>query len=692
MSESLPAKKNPSPRERIAELEKDNAKLRLQVEYLNRQHSKLAADAAALNQEIHNVIGELGRVVQERNRIEAELKESKDYYQGLFEGSPTAYWLQDWSAIKRYVDQCRDDGVEDIEQYFENRPEEVARLRKLVKIIRVNEAAVQLYKAECKADLQQGLDRLKPETPDRDFFKQLVTFANGGTLYESETTNLNMKGEVIHIAIRKGVVPGFEQSLSRVMAALKDVTERKQAEQKLRASEARFRAVFEAARDSIFIKDTRGKYRSVNPAMERLLNLSAWDLIGKTDGEVFSSEAGRLARQIDQRVLSGEVVDTELVRVVTGIRRTFHMVEVPMRGSDEEVIGLCGIARDITERKRTSEALRRNEERYRAIVEDQTELIFRCLPNGTITFVNKAFCDYFNQTRAQLLQTNWYDFVFPADHERVGDRLASLNRGFPMATHEIRALAPKGDIRWHRWTHRAIFAPIGAPLEYQSVGHDITDRKRADEQLQASLREKEILLREIHHRVKNNLQLISGLLDLSTIHSQSMDARALLEDARGRIHSMALIHTQLYNSNRFDAIDMEQHIRELVLYLTQTYSIEHRHIAIQVDRSDVRLTVSQAIPCALAINELISNAFKHAFPGRTSGAIRVTMRQDQNHTIQIRVQDDGVGIPMDIDFDKPRNLGLQLVVNLVRRQLKGKLIVSRNAGTAVTMIFEPGSN
>jgi len=440
MSEARSAPASADDRRHLAELEKANAKLRLQLHYQSEQYARLVADTAAMKREVHEAIAELGCVARERAQFEAEIRASKDYYQSLFEGSPTAYWLQDWSAVKNYFDDCRAAGTQDFQRHFNEHPREVTRLLHLVKIVRVNEAAKKLYRAAVKSDLLQGLGTFKPELADRDFFKQLVAFARGETLYESETQNLTLTGEVIHIALRKAVIPGFEHDLSRVMAALTD----------------------------------------------------------------------------------------------------------------------------------------------------------------------------------------------------------------------------------------------------------ITARKRAVDRLHASLREKEILLREIHHRVKNNLQLISGLLDLSAHHTNGADPIALLEDARGRIYTMGLVHTQLYNSNRFDAVPMEQHIRELAQYLAQTHARPDRQVTVTVTPSAVELTVNQAIPCALAINELISNAFKHAFSDRTSGLIRVAIEPDSERRIHARVSDNGSGLPAHIDFDQPRTLGLQLVVNLVRRQLKGTVQVTREGGTAVAMSFPLG--
>ena len=222
----------------------------------------------------------------------------------------------------------------------------------------------------------------------------------------------------------------------------------------------------------------------------------------------------------------------------------------------------------------------------------------------------------------------------------------------------------------------------------EQLEREIAERKRAEEQAKASLREKEVLLEEIHHRVKNNLQLISGLLDMSSMRTHSQDVIDLIKDARAKIHIMALIHNQLYRSERFDQIDLGSHVREMVSYLSQVYANRKKLITPVIEHSDVYLSVTQAIPCALALNEVISNAFKHAFIEGQKGTIEISIQSLADDTIFIRVKDDGIGIPEGIDIYKADSLGLKLIRNLVQEQLKGKIQIDRNNGTDVSIEFK----
>jgi two-component sensor histidine kinase len=223
---------------------------------------------------------------------------------------------------------------------------------------------------------------------------------------------------------------------------------------------------------------------------------------------------------------------------------------------------------------------------------------------------------------------------------------------------------------------------IGRVLSYR----DVTDRRHAEEKLMASLQEKEILIREIHHRVKNNLQIISGLLDMTRMRTEDRATTEILTDMMMKIKTMAQIHTRLYESKQVDRINMGGQIRDQVADISNIYRRSGPDIACQVDAEELNLPVDQAIPCALVVNEALSNSFKHAFKGRRNGNIRISAWLD-NGMIHIRIQDDGIGIPNNVDIDRATSLGLKLIRNLVQ-QLQGTLTIESLApGTAMNVDF-----
>ncbi len=207
-----------------------------------------------------------------------------------------------------------------------------------------------------------------------------------------------------------------------------------------------------------------------------------------------------------------------------------------------------------------------------------------------------------------------------------------------------------------------------------SLTQEIGERKHAEKELKTSLKEKELLLKEIHQRVKNNLQNVSSFLDMSNMQTENQEANTLLTDACARIQTMSLIHNELYRNDRFDKIDLVDHTRNLVDYLLQVHPA-NKSVSCSVHKvTDVYLTLTQAIPCSLALNEAVSNVFKHAFLEEQPGAIDITIGKS-NDLVSIIVRDNGIGIPAEIEIDRVESMGLKLIKNLVLKQLGGEMRV-----------------
>ncbi|HUV78523.1 MAG TPA: DUF3365 domain-containing protein [Desulfobacterales bacterium] len=335
---------------------------------------------------------------------------------------------------------------------------------------------------------------------------------------------------------------------------------------------------------------------------------------------------------------------------------------------------------EVEERKQAQAALRESEEKYRTLFDMESDaLALMDIETGDILDVNKAFINLYGFRKEEILCMKNTDFSAEPDktHKAVQD-------------HEIYI-----PIRYHKKKDGTVFpTEISASIfEYQGrevlIGavRDITERKHAEEQIKTSLREKEILLSEIHHRVKNNFEIVSSLLDMSSLRTDSQETQNLLINARARIHSMSLIHSQLYQNNRFDRIDMERHLRELSHHLLYVYG-SGKKIDLIIGPSKVYLSVSQAIPCALVLNELISNAFKHAFREKKQGTVRVSISTPDPTTVLIKVRDDGDGIPEGTDSYRQTGLGLKMARHLVSGQLKGQMRVKNDSGTEISIQFK----
>lgn len=216
---------------------------------------------------------------------------------------------------------------------------------------------------------------------------------------------------------------------------------------------------------------------------------------------------------------------------------------------------------------------------------------------------------------------------------------------------------------------------------------DITARKVADEAVRASLREKEVLLKEIHHRVKNNLQVVSSLLGLQSRTIEDGSTRRMFQESQNRVHSMALIHESLYQSENLSEIDFPAYIDQLAKHLFSSYGVDSKRVQISAALDDLRLTMDTAIPCGLIINELVSNSLKYAFPNGGSGRVTIEMRQKDDQFIRLEVSDDGVGLPGNVSFTSTKSLGLRLVRTLAD-QLGATIESGSGPGARIALTFQ----
>jgi two-component sensor histidine kinase len=215
---------------------------------------------------------------------------------------------------------------------------------------------------------------------------------------------------------------------------------------------------------------------------------------------------------------------------------------------------------------------------------------------------------------------------------------------------------------------------------------DITERKLAEEKIKISLKEKEVLLKEIHHRVKNNLQVISSLLKLQSGYIKDEEALSLFTDSYNRVRSMALIHEKLYQSEDLARVNAAEYINNLITNLFRSYNVSSQKIRLAVEVESIWLDVDTAIPCGLIINELVSNALKYAFKSQEDGELFIHFSLNQQNDINLLVRDNGVGLPPDFDIEETESLGLQLVYNLTG-QLNGKIQIDSSKGTSFLIAF-----
>ena len=342
------------------------------------------------------------------------------------------------------------------------------------------------------------------------------------------------------------------------------------------------------------------------------------------------------------------------------------------------------------ERIKAERALEKSRERFRSLVEASSDWIWEVDKDGKYTYVSPRIHDLLGYNPEEAVGKRPFDFM-PFDE---AERVAVL---FEDAVQRKGIIVGLENINIHKNGQLVVLETNGVPIldedgnlmGYRGIDRDITNRKLAEKQIQKDLKEKEVLLKEIHHRVKNNLQVISSLLSLQSRFIKDPQALEMFQESKERVRSMALVHEKLYMSKDFASIDFVDYIKSLVGSLYRAYRVNLKKIELIIDINDVSLPVDLAVPCGLVINELVSNTLKHAFPTSYTGKakLEISMYSKNTDEIELIVKDNGIGIPCGIDFKNGESLGLRLVAILIEDQLRGKIEMERGEGTEFRMIF-----
>ena len=327
-----------------------------------------------------------------------------------------------------------------------------------------------------------------------------------------------------------------------------------------------------------------------------------------------------------------------------------------------------------------------SEERYRRLV-DFSPFGIIIQSDDKIDFLNPAAMKILGGTKPEeLVGKTISQFIHPDYLEIFDERNCKERNG------EIEELI---DAKFARFDGTYVDIEImSIPFNYESksaiyrVFQDITKRRQADDRIKASLKEKEILLREIHHRVKNNMQIISSLLKLQSKYIEDDKYLDLFKESRNMIESMAIIHERLYHSEDLSKINIKEYTRDLVNNLFHAYNINKSVIKSKINVDTVTLGMDFAILCGLIINELVTNSIKYAFPDNRKGEIEIAFRQTDENNFELVVSDNGVGIPEDVDIRKTQSLGLRLITMLVDDQLEGEINLVRGKGTEFQIKFK----
>ena len=344
------------------------------------------------------------------------------------------------------------------------------------------------------------------------------------------------------------------------------------------------------------------------------------------------------------------------------------------------------VAAVVSERRRANEVLRHMEHRFRVLIEKSSDAIGLLDARGIFLYVSPSTESLLGYRQQELMGAGIVDYIHPEDRLRALSALSQLLR-YPerIVTVELRVRHQNGSWHWLGSRGRNLLHDPHVQALVVNA-RDITERQRYQAQLQASLREKEILLKEIHHRVKNNLQVVSSLLNLQAETFHDSRIREAFHESQSRIKSMALVHESLYDASDLAHVDVEAYLRRLTDYLWRSYSGRTQAIALSLTIDPIALTMDTAIPCGLMINELVSNAILHGFPQGQAGRIHVHLRQEAAGQVTLAVSDTGVGLPADFCLEQIDTLGLRLV-DALAEQLGGTLTLDHRVGTTLTVTF-----
>ena len=346
-----------------------------------------------------------------------------------------------------------------------------------------------------------------------------------------------------------------------------------------------------------------------------------------------------------------------------------------------------GTHTDITERKQIEQALIRSEEKYRTIFESSSDAVF--------TMKNSEFIDC-NESTLRMFKCSREDIIGKTPGDFSPDTQPDGRPSAEAAQENINA-ALEGIPQFFEWQHMTADGTVfhaevnlnrfelGSEYYIQAAVRSIEERKKAELALKKSLAEKDVLIKEIHHRVKNNLQVVHSLLGLQENSLDDKRAVELFEETRGRVYVMARVHEMLYRSEDFSEINFKEYLELMTREMLSSSTVSGK-ITFKQDIDDICISIDLAIPCGLILNELMTNALKHGFSGREQGELSVSFKRKGKHKARMQVSDNGVGFPDTVDFNTAKTFGLRLVT-ILTEQLEGSLSIERDKGTAVVIEF-----
>lgn len=469
---------------------------------------------------------------------------------------------------------------------------------------------------------------------------------------------------------------------------------------------ARLEALLTSAPFGMAFLDTDLRYIQINERLASINRLPVEQHLGRPIHEVLPMTGERFGGWMRQVMeTSRPILDAEFAVGPPERLRYWQLIFYPVHRQDGQLLGVGAMTCDITEHKRTEQALQQANseleqhvaERTRALQRTiaqlaESEQQFRMLATrvpvgifqtdvaGECVFVNDHWCRLADMRPEQAVGTGWSMALHPDDHAAVLECWNAAEAGGVEFSMEYRLLRPDGTSVWVAGGAAPLHNTQGTLIGYMGTVSDITARKQAEHAARAALSEKQVLLKEIHHRVKNNLQVIASLLRLQTSGVTDQGVRELFFDSQNRIQAMALVHEQLYRTDDLAHVNLVTYLRRLASNVLHSYEMQASHIRLRFESEEtIVVSIDTAIPLGLILTELVSNGVKYAFQPGQQGDIAICLSCEADQ-LTLAVRDSGVGLPASIDPRTATTLGLQLVFNLTD-QIGGTLQIERQGGT-----------
>ncbi|HMK54627.1 MAG TPA: PAS domain S-box protein [Methanobacteriaceae archaeon] len=556
------------------------------------------------------------------------------------------------------------------------------------KILSWNQAAENIYGYSPEEVLGKSMAMLiSPDLPD-ELDLILTNIKKGQTIRHYETVRIRKDKKPINVSITISPIKDKNGQLLGASSITRDITRQKAIQKKITESEEKFRELFNHANDAIFLHPIieggkPGHFTEVNDVACQVLGYSREELLQMEPADIDNQATVKKIPQFMKEIIERGEATFESVQVTKDGRELpveINSHRFQQRGQDM----ILSIARDITERKRAQNALKESERKFRKIFENVQDVFYQTDNNGTITEISPSIERYSGFTPQELIGKPVEEVYFnPQDRKSL---LVEITDKGEVVDYELRLKSKEDREIIVSLNAHLLFDSNNQPIGMEGSLRDITYRKRMELELKQSLEEKEMLLKEIHHRVKNNLMVISSLLNLQSRYIKDKAVLKVFQESQRRARTMALIHEKLYQSTDLKRINFGDYLKSLGTEIFRTYVTNPELVKMNMDVGDVMLDINIAIPLGLIFNELLSNSLKHAFPNNRAGNVTVYFHKD-GAKYQFMVKDDGVGLPAGFNMEESDTLGLRLVSSLIG-QIDGDLEVDYQDGALFKITFK----